>query len=144
MPQIGGENGKPTLHVLSGTIPMDHGLNGKSVSKIMKAWTAIGWSMTQAGPSGEFIKCSSNCRHLKGTPEVGNQKCTALGNRKQRITVGCVPSQCADRGSMQRYEAGLAKLALPNAQDPVREINVIRPQSESFADTQAGNCQKAK
>jgi hypothetical protein len=72
MPKIGGENGKPTLHVLSGTIPTNHGLNGKSVTKIVKAWTAIGRSMPQAGPSGEFIKCSSNCRHFKRTPEVGN------------------------------------------------------------------------
>jgi hypothetical protein len=92
MAQIGGENGKPALHVLSGTIPTNHGLNGKSVSKIVKAWTAIGRSMPQASPSGEFMECSSNCRHFQGTPEVGNQKRTALGNRKQRITVGCVPS----------------------------------------------------
>jgi hypothetical protein len=45
MPQIGGENGKPTLHVLSCTIPTNHGLNGESVSKIVKAWTAIDRSM---------------------------------------------------------------------------------------------------
>jgi hypothetical protein len=45
---------------------------------------------------------------------------------------------------MQRHESGLAKLALPNGQDPILEINVIGPQSESLADAQAGNRQKAK
>jgi hypothetical protein len=64
MSEVRRQHGQAALDILSRSIPAHERLNGKSMSKIVQAWTVTRVEAPHAGLAGEFVEGSSDGRAI--------------------------------------------------------------------------------
>ena len=90
------------LHVLSGAIPLDHRLDGKPMTKVVEARSAISFSLPQTGPARKFVKGPADGGDLQGATEIGDEEGFAAAGANERIAQTGVLTQDFDSGGMKR------------------------------------------
>jgi hypothetical protein len=128
MAQVGGEYRKPTLHVLRRAVPLDHRLDGETVTKVVEARAAVDFSLPQTGPARKFVKGPSDSRDFQGAPEIGDEEGFAAAWTNERIAPLSIVTQGVDRGGMKRDKPRFLELAAADAEDSPSEVDFLIPQ----------------
>jgi len=135
--QVGREHGKPTFHVLPGAVPLDHRLDGESMSKVVETRAAVDFSLPQTDPAREFVEGPADSGDFQSAPEIGDQEGVAAAGGKKRMALLCIVTQGVNRGGVQRYEARFPKLGLTDSENSRLKIDLWLSQGQGFADAQA-------
>jgi len=142
--QVGREHGKPTFHVLPGAVPLDHRLDGESMSKVVETRAAVDFSLPQTDPAREFVEGPADSGDFQSAPEIGDQEGVAAAGGKKRMALLCIVTQGVNRGGVQRYEARFPKLGLTDSENSRLKIDLWLSQGQGFADAQARYGQKTE
>ena len=96
MAQVGGEYGKPALHILPRAVPLDHRLDGKTVAEVVETRATIDFSLPQTGPAREFVEGPADSGGFQRAPEIGDEEGVAAAGANQRIALLCIVTQGVD------------------------------------------------
>src|SRR3990172_4266906 len=109
MPEIRRQNGQAAFDVLTGPVPLDQRLDGKSVSKIVQTRAVAVRSPTQPDLAGEIVKRAPDFAAVQPGATAGHEEHVRPSCQETITLRGIVREHCAGR-RMNRYQPRLAKL----------------------------------
>src|SRR6476469_4625798 len=141
MPQVCRQDRQAALYVLTGPVPLDQGLDGKSVSKIVQPGAMTVGGATQSDLPGEVVKRSPDIGAIESCTTTGHEE-NLRPSRQKTITPGSIVRENRAGRRMNRYQARLAKLRSPNRENALIQIHVVGLQVARLADAQARHRQQ--